>query len=251
MENILEYYNSENFPILWWCLWGDPKKTWSGGRVSGGLPEYFFLLKKAPSLTFSEANGAELTRRNGTDSGRPFVRPSVRPSSSSSMRGHGGRKRQTARGRQTDGPRSSRVWPTNHARPQTPPIAPARPRKLRTNYPPTRFPLSAPLCGPTLLPRPPRPAGPTTPRVSTLNRPKASLPCHRPDNKQTNKRTGTSVCPIPLAPSSQRWRQAPRDLLAPARARVSEWVSVRERERGREREHAHTHILASTYTHLT
>lgn len=187
----------------------------------GRAARIFFFIKKGPQLNLlrSQRSRIDQTKRHGF---RPSVRPSVRPSSSSSMGGHGGRKRQTARGRQTDGPRSSRVWPTNHARPQTPPIAPARPRKLRTNYPPTRFPLSAPLCGPTLLPRPPRPAGPTTPRVSTLNRPKASLPCHRPDNKQTNKRTGTSVCPIPLAPSSQRWRQAPRDLLAPARARVSE-----------------------------
>lgn len=197
------------------------RKHSQAGESRAGCPN-LFLLKKAPTLTFPEANGAELTRRNGTDSGRP----SVRPSSSSSMRDHGGRKRQTARGRQRDGPRSSRVWPTNHARLQTPPHCPRTAQETTDQLPTNPLPTFRSIMWahpPT--PRPPRPAGPTTPRVSTLNRPKASLPCHNPDNKQTNKRTGTSVCPIPLAPSSQRWRQAPRDLLAPARSRVSERVS--------------------------
>jgi hypothetical protein len=50
-----------------------PRKHSEAGESRAGCPT-FFLLKKAPRLTFPEANGAGLTRRNGTDSGRPFVR---------------------------------------------------------------------------------------------------------------------------------------------------------------------------------
>jgi hypothetical protein len=229
-----------------------PRKHGQVGESRAGCPNFFFILKKAPRLTFPEANGAELTRRNGTDSGRPFVRPSVRPSSSSSMRGHGGRKRQTARGRQTDGPRSSRVWPTNHARPQTPPIAPHGPGNYgpTTHQPAPHFPLH--YVGPPSYPAPPGRPVPPPPGLVLLTGPKLPFPV---TDQTTNKQTDWNVrLPHPsrtklaaMASSSQR----PLDTRARESEWVSEWVSECVREREREREHAHTHTLASTCTHLT
>lgn len=128
-----------------------------------------------------------MTRRNGTDSGRP----SVRPSSSSSMRDHGGRKRQTARGRQRDGPRSSRVWPTNHARLQTPPHCPRTAQETTDQLPTNPLPTFRSIMWahpPTPRARalPGRPV-PPPPGLVLLTGPKLPFPVTiQTTNKQTN-----------------------------------------------------------------
>lgn len=200
------------------------RKHSQAGESRAGCPN-LFLLKKSPQLNLprSQRSRIDQTKRHG-------FRPSVRPSVVIVVNARSRRPKETDGQGQTEGRTTVLSCVAHQSRPSadTPPLPPHGPGNHgpTTHQPAPHFPLH--YVGPPSYPagpRPPRPAGPTTPRVSTLNRPKASLPCHNPDNKQTNKRTGTSVCPIPLAPSSQRWRQAPRDLLAPARSRVSERLS--------------------------
>jgi hypothetical protein len=160
-----------------------PRKHSQAGESRPGCPNLFFI-EKTPQLNLPFANGAELTRRNGTDSGRPFVHPSVVIVVNARSR----RPKETDGQGQTDGRTTVLSCVAHQSRPSAdtphcPRTAQETTDQLPTNPLPT---FRSIMWAHPPTPRPPRPAGPTTPRVSTLNRPKASLPCHNPDNKQTN-----------------------------------------------------------------
>lgn len=181
MENILEYFNSES-PQL--------------------------------KLPRRQRSRIDQTKRHGF---RPSVRPSVRRHRRQCAVTAAERDRRPGADRRTDHGRLVCGPPITPVRRHPPPLPPHGPGNHgpTTHQPAHHFPLH--YVGPPSYPAPsPGRPVPPPPGLVLLTGPR--LPSLSQTRQQTNKRTGTSVCAFPLAPSSQRWRPAPRDLLAPARA---------------------------------
>lgn len=198
-----------------------PRKHSEAGESRAGCPT-FFLLKKAASLTFPEGNGAELTRRNGTDSGRPFVRPSVVIVVNARSR----RPKQTDGQGQTDGRTTVLSCVAHQSRPSADTPHSPRTAQETTDQLPTN-PLTAfrsIMWAHPPTPRPPRLPGrpvPPPPGLVLLTGPKLPFPA---TIQTTNKQTDWNVrLPHPsrtklvaMASNSQR------PLGTHASARVSE-----------------------------
>jgi hypothetical protein len=152
-------------------------------RASLGRAARICFIKKSPQLNLprSQRSRIDQTKRHG-------FRPSGRPSVVIVVNARSRRPKETDGQRQTDGRTTVLSCVAHQSRPSAdtphcPRTAQETTDQLPTNPLPT---FRSIMWAHPPTPRPPRPAGPTTPRVSTLNRPKASLPCHNPDNKQTN-----------------------------------------------------------------
>lgn len=128
-----------------------PRKHSQAGESRPGCPNLFFI-EKTPQLNLPFANGAELTRRNGTDSGRPFVHPSVVIVVNARSR----RPKETDGQGQTDGRTTVLSCVAHQSRPSadTPPLPPHGPGNYgpTTHQPAPHFPLH--YVGPPSYPAP-------------------------------------------------------------------------------------------------